>query len=152
MVQSLHPSSIKSHVAFYMDIMFSKTALLRVEKELIAVVVSVVNECAYCQLHHGAALKAYWKNEERISRLKRDYRSASLSDIEIAMCDFAVQLTKEPAAHAAVDYTLPLKEARLSDTAILDIALVTSYFNFVNRVVLSLGVRLEEQKGEGFKY
>ncbi len=47
-IQSLHPASIKSHVHFYMDIMFSKTALTRAEKELIAVVVSVANGFVYC--------------------------------------------------------------------------------------------------------
>ncbi len=65
-IQSLHPSSIKSHVAFYTDIMFSKTALSRAEKEMIAVVVSVANGCIYCQTHHGAALNNYWKDENRI--------------------------------------------------------------------------------------
>ena len=68
------------------------------------------------------------------------------------MCDFAVHLTKNPAAHEATDYTLALKEAGLSDEAILDVALVTSYFNFVNRMVMALGVELEEHKGEGYKY
>lgn len=58
-IQSLHPESIRSQAAFYMDIMFSKTALLRAEKEMIAVVVSVTNGCLYCQEHHGAALNAY---------------------------------------------------------------------------------------------
>jgi len=68
------------------------------------------------------------------------------------MCDFAVHLTKNPATHEATDFTSALKEAGLSDEAILDVALVTSYFNFVNRMVLSLGVQLEEHQGEGYKY
>lgn len=70
-IQSLHPASIRSHVNFYMDIMFSKTALSRAEKELIAVVVSVANGCLYCQTHHGAALNAYWKDKEIIEHLKK---------------------------------------------------------------------------------
>ena len=152
MVQSLHPASIVSHINFYMDIMFSKTQLLRAEKELIAVVVSVANGCTYCQTHHGAALQAYWKDAERIALLKKDYRTSSLSPKEVAMCDLAVHLTKNPAAHEATDFTSALKEAGLSDEAILDVALVTSYFNFVNRMVLSLGVQLEEHQGEGYKY
>jgi len=152
MVQSLHPASIVSHINFYMDIMFSKTHLSRAEKELVAVVVSVANGCTYCQTHHGAALQAYWKDAERIALLKKDYRTATLSPKEVAMCDFAVHLTKNPAAHEATDFTSALKEAGFSDDAILDVALVTSYFNFVNRMVLSLGVQLEEHQGEGYKY
>ncbi len=45
-----------------------------------------------------------------------------------------------------------LKETGLDDRAILDATLVVAYFNFVNRMVLSLGVQLEEQNGEGFRY
>ncbi len=151
-IQSLHPSSIKGHIDFYMDIMFSKTSLSRAEKEMIAVVVSVANGCVYCQAHHGAALNAYWKDEEKIEQLKMNFQNAGLSEKEIAMCDFAVHLTKHPSAHAANDFTNNLRKQGLTDKAILDVALVTSYFNFVNRMVLSLGVQLEEHEGEGYKY
>ena len=151
-IQSLHPESIRSHVHFYMDIMFSKTALTRAEKELIAVVVSAANNCLYCQTHHGAALNSYWKNQERIESLKIGYKDAGLTAKELAMCDFAVSLTKTPALHVKDDNTQALRVAGLSDEAILDVSLVTSYFNFVNRMVLSLGVDLEEHKGEGYNY
>jgi uncharacterized peroxidase-related enzyme len=91
-VQSLHPDSVKSHVTFYMDIMFSKTALTRAEKELIAVVVSVSNGCLYCQVHHGVALNAYWKDASRFKHLKKDYHTASLSEKEISICNYAHKL------------------------------------------------------------
>ena len=42
--------------------------------------------------------------------------------------------------------------AGLVERAILDAALVIAYFNFVNRLVLGLGVQLEQDKGEGYKY
>ncbi len=151
-IQSLHPSSIKSHTAFYMDIMFNKFALPRAEKEMIAVVVSVANGCIYCQTHHGTALNNYWKNESRIEQLKSNYNHAGLSEKEVAMCHFAVHLTKYPAAHEQQNFTSPLKDKGLDDAAILDVVLVTSYFNFVNRMVMALGVELEEHKGEGYKY
>lgn len=151
-VQSLHPASIRSHVNFYMDIMFCKTALSRAEKELIAVVVSAANGCLYCQTHHGAALQAYWKNSERVEQVKTNFEAAGLTEKEVALCRFAVHLTKHPAAHEAADFTSHLRAVGLSDEGILDVALVTSYFNFVNRMVLSLGVELEAHKGEGYKY
>ncbi|MFN2458776.1 MAG: peroxidase-related enzyme [Chitinophagaceae bacterium] len=152
MIQSLHPDSIRSHTRFYMDIMFSKTALSRAEKEMIAVVVSVVNGCMYCQIHHGTALNNYWKDENRVEQLKSNYHSAGLSEEEHAMCDFSVHLTQYPAAHENEDYTQQLRNKGLDDSAILDVVLVTSYFNFVNRMVMALGVQLEEHRGEGYKY
>lgn len=135
-----------------MDIMFSKTALTLAEKEMIAVVVSAANGCVYCQTHHGAALNAYWKDEQRVMQLRTDYQQAKLTPKEITMCDYAVILTKNPAANENEDHTQQLRVKGLDDAAILDVVLVTSYFNFVNRMVLSLGVELEEHKGGGYKY
>jgi uncharacterized peroxidase-related enzyme len=151
-IQSLHPSSIESHIAFYMDVMFSTSSLSRMQKEMIAVVVSAANGCTYCKSHHSAALNNYWKDDERIDQLKRNYYGAKLNDEEIAMCEFAVHLTKHPETYEREDYTERLKKKGLSDAAILDVVLVTSYFNFVNRMVLALGVELESHAGEGYKY
>lgn len=117
-----------------------------------SVVVSATNGCLYCQSHHGAALNAYWKDEGRVEQLKQNYSKAGLSPKEVVMCDFAVHLTKNPAAYEKQDFSPGLREQGLTEEAILDVVLVTSYFNFVNRMVLALGVELEEHGGEGYQY
>jgi alkylhydroperoxidase family enzyme len=43
------------------------------------------------------------------------------------------------------DYILMLRSAGFSDRAIHDVAAITAYFNFVNRVALGLGVELEPE-------
>jgi alkylhydroperoxidase family enzyme len=63
-----------------------------------------------------------------------------------------VHLTQNPSAHEQQNFTSALKDKGIDDAAILDVVLVTSYFNFVNRMVMALGVTLEEHKGEGYKY
>lgn len=151
-IQSLHPDSIKSHMNFYMDIMFSKTSLTRAEKEMIAIVVSSTNGCIYCQIHHAEALNYYWKDKERIELLKVDFKKAQLSFREEALCAFAIHLTQSPKEHENSDHTIILKAAGINEEGILDAALVTSYFNFVNRMVLSLGVQLEDHLGKGYRY
>ena len=151
-IQSLHPQSIRSHLAFYMDVMFAHTTLSRAEKEMIAVVVSSANGCRYCQEHHGAALQTYWKATDRVYALKKDFETAGLTEKEKSLCRYAVTLTRQPANHEATDHTKDLRLAGCSDAAILDASLVTSYFNFVNRMVLSLGVQLEAHAGEGYTY
>jgi alkylhydroperoxidase family enzyme len=45
-----------------------------------------------------------------------------------------------------------LRELGASDRAILDADLVIAYFNFVNRLVLGLGVELEDDEGKGYRY
>jgi uncharacterized peroxidase-related enzyme len=71
-----------------------------------------------------------------------DYRRASVTEAECALLDFAVKLTREPAARTKLDVEL-LQKAGWSDRAILDLTLVISYFAFVNRIAEGLGVELE---------
>lgn len=151
-IQSLHPATIKSHLQLYLDIMFAQSPLSRAEREMIAVVVSAANQCTYCQVHHTTALLHYWKDKDKVEGLRKDFTTADLSAKEKAMCAYAVGLTVHPQAQAQADFTPELRNVGLSDRAILDVTLVTAYFNFVNRMVLSLGVELEENKGEGYSY
>lgn len=150
-IQSLNPESMIKHMGLYLTIMFGKSPLSRAQREMIAVVVSVANSCEYCQTHHAQALNHYWKEDDKIDRLKRDYRKAGLSDIDLNLCELAWQLTRIP---GVTTETLieKLKAQGLDDRSILDANLVIAYFNFVNRLVLGLGVHLEKDKGEGYKY
>lgn len=151
-IQSLRPESIVKHIDLYMEIMFSKSELSRAEREMMAVVTSVSNNCHYCQIHHSQALHNYWKDEERIIRLRNNYYDANLSEKELLLCRFAENLTIQPEDFKEPDTIDSLKKAGLSDEAILDATLVVAYFNFVNRIVLSLGVSLEHNQGTGYKY
>ena len=151
-IQSLRPESIVNHMDLYLEIMFSKSELSRAEREMIAVVVSVCNNCEYCQIHHGEALNHYWKNEHKVALLRTDYRQVELVERELRLCEFADSLTLHPGLSKEIDLTKQLRKAGLSDHAILDATLVTSYFNFVNRIVLGLDVNLEKDSGTGYKY
>ncbi len=151
-IQSLRPESIVKHMELYMEIMFSKSDLSRAQREMMAVIVSVNNNCNYCSSHHGSALNHYWKDDEKLYKLKQDYREVGLSTKDRALCKFAEEVTLRPQNLREIDPTLLLKDAGFEDLAILDAGLVVSYFNFVNRMVLSLGVELEEDQGKNYKY
>jgi alkylhydroperoxidase family enzyme len=58
-------------------------------------------------------------------------------------------LTRTPAAVSEHDMDY-LREAGLSDEEILDVALVTAYFNFVNRIALGLGVSFSDDELQGY--
>jgi len=151
-IQSLKPESIITHIDLYMNIMFTKSELSRAEREMMAVVVSVSNKCSYCQIHHAEALNHYWKDDSKLELLKSDFRIAELTPKELALCNYAKDVTLNPGNSQTNDTTLPLKKEGLSDSAILDATLVVSYFNFVNRMVLALDVKLESDAGTGYKY
>lgn len=151
-IQSLHPDSIIAHMELYLTIMFGHSPLSRGQREMMAVVVSSANGCAYCQQHHGAALNNYWKDENRVEKLKKSYKIAGLTDQEMALSQYAIELTLLPDDFENENRTQLLRQAGFDDRAILDATLVVGYFNFVNRIVLALGVELEKEAGEGYKY
>lgn len=151
-IQSLRPESIVAHMSLYMEIMYSHSELSRAERELIGTIVSITNGCKYCTKHHAEALNNYWKDDSKIEKLINGSFAEILSPKEKTLSEFSRHLTLNPVQHENNDFTLQLKSLGLSDAAILDVVLVTSYFNFVNRVVLSLGVELEIDNGIGYNY
>lgn len=151
-IQSLRPESIIAHMDLYMEIMYSRSELSRAEREMMAVVVSKTNGCNYCQHHHAEALNNYWKSAEKTENFRTSFRNIQLNEKESALCQFAEQLTKNPERAEKDDITENLKKIGLSDSAILDATLVVAYFNFVNRIVLALGLELEKDSGTGYKY
>lgn len=151
-IQSLRPESIVKHMELYMEIMFSRSELSRAQREMMAVVVSTSNKCGYCATHHGSALNHYWKDDKKLELLKTNYAELQLSEADKALCDYALQLTLHPGLSRNQDLTQKLRSAGFSDSAILDASLVVSYFNFVNRMVLGLGVELESDEGKNYKY
>jgi uncharacterized peroxidase-related enzyme len=151
-IQSLRPESIVAHMDLYMEIMFTKSELSRAEREMMAVIVSVANGCEYCQMHHAQALNHYWKNDGKVSRLRTDFEHAELTARELVLCSFANLLTVNPEAYRNEKYLAPLKKIGITDNGILDATLVVAYFNFVNRIVLALGLEISENEMKGYKY
>ncbi len=76
--------------------------------------------------------------------MKADYRTAPLSPVDRALCDFAVKLTRFPASIVETDLD-GLRKVGLSDRAIGDAVQSISYFNYINRIADGLGVDLEPE-------
>ncbi len=151
-LQSLNPDTIMQHMDLYMSIMFGKSPLSRPQREMIAVVVSAVNECEYCQLHHAEALNHYWKDIKKVTQLRENYTQLNLNNVDSRLCKLAQKLTLQPYKISEDIDIQPLKNTGLTDRAILDAVLVISYFNFVNRLIQGLGVKADEEEIRGYKY
>jgi len=150
-IESLNPAVMRAHLDFYMSIMYGKSGLSRQQREMIATAVSNANGCHYCTTHHSEALWKYIRDDATIQAVKADFAAAPVGPKEKAMLAYAIRVTKLPAAVNEVDIER-LRQAGFSDADILDMTLVASYFNFVNRLVLSLGVRLERDEDRVYKY
>ena len=122
-IQSLNPQTIVNHMDLYISIMFGRSPIKRAQREMIAVTVSVANNCDYCHHHHGAALNHFWKDEERLEAFKKDFRSAGLDQKEILLCEYAQMLTLEPGNSKAIEAKIDqMKVLGVSDREILDAA------------------------------
>ena len=138
-VYALRPQHLELWNAFYDDLMRGESALTRPQREMIAVVVSTVNRCHYCMVSHSAYLRKLTGDTVLVEQLRTNYKYADLEPRERAMLDFAVKLTLTPARHGPDDLA-KLRAAGFDDVAILQITLIASFFNYINRVADALGV------------
>lgn len=147
-IASLHPALGQAHLDLYMGLMYDRDAGLdRRRREMIAVAVSSLNDCAYCR----EALSKYERDESLLDALGRDPPTAPLEDPDRALVDYAIELTENPGsiAKAHVD---ELRGQGFDDEDILATAAVTGYFNFVNRLNLGLGAELEDEEEREYEY
>ena len=118
---------------------------------LIAIVVSVANSCEYCINHHAEALTHYWKDNKMVQKFIHDFHSIKLSERKRKMLEYAHKLTKTPHLIEKSDVD-DLKKRGFSEEEILNINLITCYFNFVNRIALGLDVKFSNDELTGYKY
>jgi uncharacterized peroxidase-related enzyme len=131
---------LEAFVSFYNELMLAPSGLSKLEREMIAVVVSAENKCFYCLAAHGAALRALSGEPILSESLVMNYRAARLSPRAQAMLDFAVKLTGHSYAIAETDRAL-LRRAGFNDRDIWDIAAVASFFNLSNRMASAVDMR-----------
>ncbi|MGH7426790.1 MAG: carboxymuconolactone decarboxylase family protein [Candidatus Methylomirabilaceae bacterium] len=77
-----------------------------------------------------------------MAQLQEDYTGAPLGNQERAMVDYVVQLTHD-ATRIGPQHHKRLRAVGFDDTAILQITLIASWFNYINRVADALGVGRE---------
>jgi len=77
-----------------------------------------------------------------VEALKKDYTTAPITQQERVMLDYVVKLTREATKIQKDDHNR-LRSAGFDDKAILQITLIASWFNYINRVADALGVGRE---------
>lgn len=131
---------LNAFTAMYSDLMLGHSALSKLEREMIAVVVSAVNRCFYCLTAHGQAVRALSGDPKLGEMLVMNYRVADLDPRQRAMLDFAVKMTEESAKIEEPDRQA-LRNVGFSDRDIWDIAAVAGFFNMTNRMASAVDMR-----------
>jgi uncharacterized peroxidase-related enzyme len=128
----------------YNNLMLGDSGLSKLEREMIAVVVSSVNKCFYCLVAHGASVRELSKDPILGEALVMNYRAADLEGRTRKMLDFAVKMTE-------VSYQInerdreELRLAGFSDKDIWDISAVASFFNMSNRMASAVDMRPNDE-------
>jgi uncharacterized peroxidase-related enzyme len=130
---SFDQTKLRAFVNLYNDLMLAASGLSKLEREMIAVVVSSANRCYYCLTAHGAAVRQLSGDPELGEMLVMNWRTAPLPARQRALLAFAHQLTVAPAEVGEAERAA-LREAGWSERDVWDAASVTGFFNFTNRV------------------
>ena len=128
----------------YNEIMLSDSGLSKLQREMIAVVVSSYNKCFYCVVAHGAAVRQLSKNPILGDQLSINYKSAKLNKRQKLMLDFSVKLTESPHKIENLDRET-LRKNRFTEEEILEIVEITSFFNMSNRIASGTDMKPNEQ-------
>jgi uncharacterized peroxidase-related enzyme len=133
-------AKLEAFAALYNDLMLAPSGLSKLEREMIAVVVSSQNRCYYCLAAHGAAVRQLASDPVLGELMVMNYRAARLEPRHRAMLDFAVLVTEAPWTVDEEDREA-LRAVGFSDRDIWDVAAVASFFNMSNRMASAVDMR-----------
>lgn len=134
---------LNTFAALYNDLMLAPSGLSKLDREMIAVVVSAENRCFYCLVAHGQAVRELSGDPALGEALVMNYRVADLDPRQRAMLDFAHKMTRSSATIEDADRDI-LRTAGFSEAEIWDIAAVASFFNMTNRMASAVDMRPNE--------
>ena len=137
-------AKLQAFADMYNDLMLADSNLSKLEREMIAVAVSSVNQCYYCLTAHGAAVRQLSGDPALGEQMVMNFRAAELDSRQTAMLEFADKLTRTPHAMVEADRQA-LRDAGFSDRDIWDISSVASFFNMSNRMASAVDMRPNDE-------
>lgn len=133
------PDALEARTRTDKDIFYNPEAgLPRAERELAATAASRHNGCIYCASVHARFAATYSKRVPEVERLLAEGVGADLDARWNAIVAASVALTSTPVAFAPA-HVDALRAAGLDDFAVADVINAASFFNWANRLMLSLG-------------
>jgi uncharacterized peroxidase-related enzyme len=147
MAHSLRPHSMDGHMALYKNVLHhSSNTVPKWFLETLGVLVSLINQCAYCVEHHFSGLRRLLDDDARALAIRRALEERSFSGVfdmrEQSALNYGLKLTEVARTVTRADLKA-MKVAGFDDGQILEINQVVAYFAYANRTVLGLGVNID---------
>ncbi len=136
---SLRPNKLRNFMAMYNELMLAPSGLTKLEREMVAVVVSSANHCYYCLVAHGQAVRKLSDDPELGEMLVMNYRVAHLDLRQRGMLDFAWKLTSSPELVIEEDRAF-LRGLGLTNEDIFDLIDTVAFFNMSNRMAIGADI------------
>ena len=143
-IHSLRPHTLTGHMAIYKNVLHNASNTLpKWYLEALGIYVSELNGCDYCVRHHQAGFERIYPESEKAKQLLDVIRADKLGTFfenkYLSGFSYAKVLTQ---SHKNINEQniQAMRASGMDDGQILEINQVVSYFNYVNRVVLGLGV------------
>ena len=133
-------AKLNSFTAMYNELMLGDSGLSKLEREMVAVAVSSINRCWYCQVAHGAAVRALSGNPALGEAMVMNWRAAQLDARQTAMLTFAEKVTKTSSEVVEADRQA-LRDVGFTDRDIFDIAACVGFYSMSNRVASAIGMQ-----------
>lgn len=118
---------------FYNRIMQDDNYLTKVEKEMIAVVVSSINRCVYCCVSHSYNLFKLTKDKSFSKDMLINFNAVAMPKKHKAMLDFVKKITEKSYLINETDRAA-LRKVKFKEVEILEIIEVAAFFNMTNRL------------------
>lgn len=135
---------LNAFTAMYNNLMLAPSGLTKLEREMIAVVVSSVNRCHYCIVVHGAAVRKLSNNPEFSDTLAINFRHCNLNERQMGMLEFAEKVTESSYKVEEKDRDA-LRKLGFSDADIWDISAVAAFYNMTNRLASATAMQPNEE-------
>jgi uncharacterized peroxidase-related enzyme len=144
---SLRPHSMEGHMVLYKYVLHHpRNKIPKWFLEATGVYTSMLNKCDYCIEHHFVGMSRLINDVEKVENIRNALETENLNKAftnkECAALEYIRMITKNP-MNIMEDDVQKLRNVNWTDGEILELNQVASYFNYVNRMVLGLGINTE---------
>ncbi len=141
MLGSMYPAIVEERLRLYRAVENCPSSLAPIERQSAAWVTSLLNGTAHCASGLKLKLASLGMDDQAMTSVEDHPESASLDDERLeAICAHAAKLTTRPTEMTEADVVV-LRGHGLDDLDIVDLNNMVAYYNYINRVVMGLGLR-----------
>jgi uncharacterized peroxidase-related enzyme len=140
MLGSLYPSIVRQRLELYRSVENCPSSMSQVERQSAAFVTSLINGTDHCA--SGLRLKLVSLGASAaVAEIESSPSNPSTGDLRLdAICAHAAKLTTRPTEMTSTDLD-ELRRVGLDDLDLLDLNNMVAYYNYINRIVMGLGLR-----------